>query len=90
MVHLKVYAAPAVPVKVDVGLVAVVIVPPVPLTMLHAPVPTVGTLPARVTEVSPQVADPVWSAPALAVVGVPLTVVAVDKVAVAAVQPFEV
>ena len=54
--------------------------------MLHAPVPTVGVFPASVTEVNPQVADPVWSTPALAVVGVPLTVVAVDEVAVAAVK----
>ena len=76
--------------KVEVGLDGVVIVPPVPLTMLHAPAPTVGVLPARVIEVNPQVADPVWSSPALAVVGVPLTVVAVDDVADAAVQPFEV
>ena len=55
--------------KVDVALVDVVIVPPVPLMMLHAPVPTVGVLPARVTMVDPQVEDPVWSAPAAAVVG---------------------
>ena len=90
IVHLKVYVEPAIPVKVDVALDDVVIVPPVPLTMLQAPVPTDGVLPAKVTEVNPQVADPVWSTPALAVVGVPLTVVAVDEVADAAVQPFEV
>lgn len=60
--------------NVDVALEAVVIVPPVPLTMLQAPVPTVAALPARVTEVKPQVDDPVWSVPALAVVGVALTV----------------
>ena len=57
--------------------------------MLHSPVPTVGVLPARVTEVNPQVADPVWSTLALAVVGVTLTVVAVDEVADGAEQPFE-
>ena len=63
----------------------VVIVPPVPLTMLQAPVPTVGTLPARVTEVNPQVAKPVWSAPAADVVGGAFTVtvhVPVDTVGV--------
>ena len=59
IVQLKVYVEPAVPIKVEVGLDAVVIVPPVPLTMLHAPVPTVGVLPARVTVVNPQVAAPV-------------------------------
>ncbi len=66
---------PAVPVKVDVGLEVVVTVPPVPLMILHSPVPTVGVLPARVTEVSPQVAAPVRSEPAAAVVGVCDTVI---------------
>ena len=70
--------------KVDVALEGVVTVPTVPLTMLHAPVPTVGVLPARVTDVNPQVAALVWSTPALAVVGESLTVVAVDEVAVTA------
>ena len=70
--------------KVDVALEGVVTVPPVPLTMLQAPVPTVGVLPARVTDVNPQVAALVWSTSALAVVGEPLTVVAVDEVAVVA------
>jgi hypothetical protein len=85
IVHLNVYVAPAVPVKVDVGLDGVVIVPPVPLTMLQAPVPFDGALPANVTVVNPQVDEPVWSAPALAVVGVALTVsvqVPVDTVGV--------
>ena len=74
MVHLNVYEAPAVPVKVDVGLDDVVIVPPVPLTMLQAPVPLDGALPANVTVVNPQVAELIWSAPALAVVGAAFTV----------------
>ena len=56
IVHLKVYDVPAVPAKVEVRLVGVVIVPPVPLTMLHVPVPTVGALPSSVTVVNPQVA----------------------------------
>ena len=43
--------------NVDVALVGVVTVPPVPDIMLHAPVPTEGALPARVTVVNPQVAD---------------------------------
>ncbi|MBI3365435.1 MAG: hypothetical protein HY033_11050 [Ignavibacteriae bacterium] len=46
--------------------------PPDPLTTLHPPVPTDGVFPARVTVVNPQVAAPVWSGPAFAVVGVPL------------------
>ena len=43
--------------KVDVALVGVVTVPPAPEIMLHAPVPTAGTLAARVTIVNPQVAE---------------------------------
>jgi hypothetical protein len=80
IVHLNVYVEPAVPLKVDVALDAVVIVPPVPLTMLHAPVPTVAALPARVTVVNPQVDVPVWSAPALAVVGAGLKVISTSSV----------
>ena len=57
------------PVKVLVGLPGVVIVPPVPETIDHEPVPIEGALAASVTVVSPQVAAPVWSGPALAVVG---------------------
>ena len=45
--------------NVDVALAGVVTVPPAPETMLHAPVPTEGALPARVTVVNPQVAAPV-------------------------------
>ena len=69
IVQRKLYVEPAVPVNVDVALDAVPIVPPVPLTMLQAPVPIEAALPAKVTLVNPQVAAPVWSAPALAVVG---------------------
>ena len=69
MVQRNVYVLPAVPVKVDTALEVVVTVPPVPLKILHTPVPTVGVLAAKVTSVSPQVAAPVWSAPAAAVVG---------------------
>jgi hypothetical protein len=57
IVHLKVYVDPAVPVKVDVALAGVVTVPPAPDIILHAPDPMEGTLPARVTVVSPQVAE---------------------------------
>ena len=58
-VHLNVYVVPAVPVKVDVALVGVATVPPVPDTMLQAPVPIEGALPASVTDVDPHVAAPV-------------------------------
>lgn len=68
-VQRSVYDVPALPEKVEVGLLALPKLPPVPLTTLHIPVPIVGTLPARVTWVWPQVAALVWSGPALAVVG---------------------
>ena len=51
MVHLKVILVPAVtPVTPEVGEVGVVTVP-VPLTLLHAPVPVVGVFPASVNVV---------------------------------------
>ena len=53
IVHRKVYVLPAVPVNVLVGLLAVVMLPPVPETILYAPVPTVGVLPAKVVLVTP-------------------------------------
>jgi hypothetical protein len=53
IVHLNTYPTPAVPVNVEVGLVGVVILPPVPLTMVHNPVPTTGVFPARVTDMDP-------------------------------------
>jgi hypothetical protein len=55
---------PAVPLNVEVGLAALPKLPPVPLWTLHIPVPTLGVLAARVTEVWPQVAAPIWSGPA--------------------------
>ena len=45
--------------KVDVPLDGVVTVPPVPETMVQAPVPEDGALPASVNVVNPQVAVPV-------------------------------
>jgi hypothetical protein len=59
IVHLNTYAVPAVPVKVLVGLAGVVIVPPAPLTILHAPVPAAGVLAARVAVVTPHINAPV-------------------------------
>jgi hypothetical protein len=53
IVQRNVYEELADPVKVDIGFVGSVIVPPVPLTMLHNPVPTVGALPASVAEMIP-------------------------------------
>ena len=59
IVQRKVYAVPAVPVKVLTGLVEVVIVPPAPLTIFQTPVPTTGVLAAKVTVVIPHVEIPV-------------------------------
>ena len=53
IVQRNVYDELADPVKVDIGLVGSVIVPPEPLTMLHNPVPTVGALPASVADSIP-------------------------------------
>jgi len=60
---------------VEVALDVLLIEPPVPLTILQLPVPDVGELAAKVTVVRPHVAIPVWSVPALAVVGAALTVI---------------
>ena len=49
IVQRNVYVVPAVPLKVDVGLEGVVTMPPVPLIMLHDPVPTDGVFAASVT-----------------------------------------
>ena len=67
VVQRNTYTLPAVPVKLDVGLLALPNVPPVPLTTVHRPVPTVGVLPAKVTCVVPQAGA--WSEPAAAAVG---------------------
>ena len=69
IIHRNLYDVPGIPVKVLVGLVGVVIMPPVPLIMLHAPVPTTGVFAARFVDVSPHIVDPVWSGPALDTVG---------------------
>ena len=53
IVQRRVNAELADPVKVDVGFVGSVMVPPVPLTMLHNPVPTVGALAASVADMIP-------------------------------------
>jgi hypothetical protein len=80
VVQRSVYVDPATPLNVDVALDGVVTVPPVPDCIVQAPDPTVGAFPAKVTCVKPHVADPVWSAPALAVVGVGFTVTVIVKV----------
>ena len=59
IVHLKTYVLPAVPVKVEVAELGVVILPPVPETILHVPVPTVGVFAARVVLVSPHKVAPI-------------------------------
>jgi hypothetical protein len=48
------YVVPAMPVKFDVGLVGVAIVPPAPETIDHDPAPVVGVFPASVALV-PQI-----------------------------------
>lgn len=65
IVQRKALAPTPKPVTPDVGELGVVIVP-VPLTNVQAPVPTVAVLPAKVAVV----AQTVWLGPALAVVGV--------------------
>jgi hypothetical protein len=57
-------------VKPDVGLEGVATVPPVPETILQDPVPTVAVFAAKVTEV----AQTVWSGPALDTVGLAVNV----------------
>lgn len=60
----------------DVGLVGVVTLPPVPLRMLHAPVPMEGAFPARVAE-EPQ---SVWSGPAFAAEGLGVNAITTSSV----------
>ena len=57
------------PLNVDVGLDAFPKLPPAPLTILQLPVPIVGVFAASVVDVSPHILAPVWSDPAVAVVG---------------------
>ena len=59
IVHLRVYVFPATPLKVEVGLEVFPKDPPVPLIILHVPVPTAGALAASVTDVNPQVDAPI-------------------------------
>ena len=59
MVQRRVYAFPATPEKVDVGELALLKEPPVPLTTLQLPEPIAGLLPASVTADKPQVEAPV-------------------------------
>jgi hypothetical protein len=79
-VQRKTYATPAVPVKVEVGLLALPKLPPVPLIFVHIPVPTEGVLAANVTWVRPQVEALVWSGPAAAAVGTRLKVTVISSV----------
>jgi hypothetical protein len=69
IVHCKEYAVHSVPVKVVVGLDASSKLPPVPLMIVHAPVPcsASGVLAARVAVKVPSVS--VWLLPAIAIVG---------------------
>jgi hypothetical protein len=80
IVQRNVYAIPAVPVKVLIGLVGVVTVPPVPAVIVQAPVPITGVLAASVVVVNPHVDAPVWSGPAFATVGAWLNVMLTSSV----------
>jgi hypothetical protein len=75
IVQRNVYDEPVDPVKVDVGFDGALITPPVPLTMVHSPVPTEGELPASVADIIPPDGVAFWSAPALAVVGPAVNVI---------------
>ena len=66
--------------KTVVGFVLLTKLPPLPLIMLHDPVPTVAAFAVRVTDVVPQVGIPVWSRPAAAVVGGAFTVMVASAV----------
>ena len=68
IVHLKTYVTPADPLKLVVGLLANTKLPPAPDTIVHRPVPVTGTLPPKVAGMPP-VIQTVWSAPAVAIVG---------------------
>ena len=68
------------PLNVLVGLVGAVMVPPDPPIMLHNPVPIAGVLAANVVEVNPHIVTPVWSVPALAIVGLWLNVIFISSV----------
>lgn len=59
IVQRNTYVAPAVPVKLLAGLDGVVIVPPVPETMLHNPVPIDGVFAANEVDVNPHIEVPV-------------------------------
>ena len=84
IVQRSVYEFPETPEKLEVGLAAVVIVPPVPETILQAPVPVVGVFAAKVTLVKPQVNASVWFMPASETVTGALILTAPETVLVAA------
>jgi hypothetical protein len=67
---------PAVPVKTEVGLEGVPMLPPAPETIVQRPVPTVGVLPTKVAVVE----QTVWSGPAFGVVGLPVSVITTSSV----------
>ena len=71
IVQRKVYVVPAEPVKELVAEFALANDPPVPETMVHVPVPDVGTFPV-IGRVVPQ---KLLSVPALAVVGAPFSII---------------
>jgi hypothetical protein len=54
IVQRKTYKLPAAPVKVVPETVGSAKLPPVPLTTVHIPVPTMGAFPARIVLVPPQ------------------------------------
>ena len=76
IVQTSTYEFPATPVKEDEGDDAILIVPPIPLMIFQDPVPTAGVFAAKVTEV----AQTVWSGPALATVGLARNVITTSSI----------
>jgi hypothetical protein len=59
IVQVKVYEFPPIPVNVELYKAGFEKLPPLPLVIVHKPVPGKGLFPASVTVVNPQVGDPI-------------------------------
>jgi hypothetical protein len=65
-IHLTLYETPSEPTNCDVGLVGVIIAPPLPLNIVHIPLPMTGAVALRFVVIPTQIT---WSVPASAVEG---------------------